>query len=281
MLDDLWTGGEDPEYLGQPRRVPAGVVSQGSLFFARRENEWFPVTTSPGFETCFVGHSPEVRSTSTRVLASEFELSDLGRVTWIGTGVGSSSSPGALVWQGISSPALTQPSKTATQIGWRTVSGAATWEFDPDSAELHYIDERDLLRRIAAATRAAQGEQFTTGYESKFRRQLAEWFRSFGTPVIEALFECLAASSVDTDVLGQGLRFLGTVVDASSLDARLVFIARYLRAPSAEVRDAAANALEVLGDRRGASYLREAASHEDHVVLKYEFLEIAAQLETD
>lgn len=263
-------------------RYPIATSGHESHFPTNQNAGWFSVSRGGGVDTGFETPVHETSPGEIRICAPDIVLCDWGgsEILVEAKTAGSYIRPEAMFWRDVSSASRTNPSGTETRVAWIAVSDAATWDDAPDVASVKDIHSQSVARTVAAITRAARGEHFESGYESQFRRQLAHLYRSFGSSVIDALCERMTTAGVDADVLAQGLRFLATVDDPRSLDRRLECIASFLQDPSAVVRDSAGTALEVLGDRRAVTYLREAASREDHVVLKYELLEIAAELET-
>jgi HEAT repeat protein len=133
---------------------------------------------------------------------------------------------------------------------------------------------------VSSIIAAGLNEHFESGYESNYRKRLADSHRRFGRPIIEAL--CTQVKSLPrpySGLLRETFAFLSTLRDDSSKDDRLVFLASYLQDPSPIVRDSAATAIGDMADKRAIDYLRSASEKEKHPRLKFEFLEIAAELE--
>jgi hypothetical protein len=163
-------------------------------------------------------------------------------------------------------------------MAWLEVPQGATW-YDPMEGGAHDLFSAWAIENVAAVIAAGLNEHFESGYESTFRRNLVYMHRRFGFSAIEALCAQLKALARPySSLLQESFAFLSAIRDEQSLDFRLVFLASYLSDSSAVNRDAAATALADLGDRRGVEYLRAAAAKEAHPRLKYEYLEIAAEL---
>lgn len=186
--------------------------------------------------------------------------------------------PDATIWQDVSSGSYFENGPSPT-IAWVDVSEATTWE---EVLEGHDQDDfigQSVHAQVQTAIRAAHGELFESGYESQFRQTLRRMYCALGSRVVEAVCEQLATFGISDEILAQAFKFLVDVKDSATADLRLVSIAQFLRSESALTRDAAATALGALNDRRAAAYLREAAVRESHPTLKYDFLEIAAELD--
>lgn len=161
---------------------------------------------------------------------------------------------------------------------WLEVTHGTTWHGAIESIAHDYTSTW-AVDHVAAVITASLGEHFESGYQSTFRKNLIALHRWLGFPVVEALCaELKALSRPYSGLLQESFAFLTAVGDEQSLDFRLVFLASYLRDPSPVIRDAAAVALADLGDKRGIEYLKAAAANEAHPRLKYEYLEIAAEL---
>ena len=188
--------------------------------------------------------------------------------------------PEAMVWQDVSSGSYIGQSPSPT-IAWVDLSEATTWEGPLEANDRGNFIGQSVQTQVQAAIRAARGEPFESGYESQFRKTLGCMYRALGSRVVEAVCDELGSLGIGDEILAQVFKFLVDTNDSASADLRLVTIAQFLRSQSALTRDAAATALDALDDRRAAAYLREAAVSETHAMLKCEFLEIAAELETE
>ena len=186
--------------------------------------------------------------------------------------------PEAMVWQDVSSGSYLGQSPSPT-IAWVDLSEATTWEGPLEANDPDNFLGQSVQVQVQTAIRAAHGEIFESGYESQFRKTLGRMYRLFGSRVVEAVCDELRTFGIGDEILAQVFKFLVDVKDSASADLRFVSIAQFLRSDSALTRDAAATALGALDDRRAAAYLREAAVKESHPTLKYEFLEIAAELD--
>lgn len=188
--------------------------------------------------------------------------------------------PEPIIWQDVSSDSYLGQIPSPT-IAWLDLSEATTWEGPLEANDPDNFLGQSIQIQVQTAIRAARGEPFENGYESQFRKTLGRMYRALGSRVVEAVCDELGSLGIGDEILAQIFKFLVDVNDSASADLRLVSIAQFLRSHSALTRDAAATALDALDDRRAAAYLREAAARESHPMLKCEFLEIAAELETE
>ncbi len=188
--------------------------------------------------------------------------------------------PEAALWRDVSSGSNLGLTSGPT-IAWVDLSDATTWEGPLEANDPDNFLDQSVGAQVQTAIRGARGEHFESGYESQFRKTLGRMYRVLGSRVVETVCDELAKSGIGDEILAQAFKFLVDVRDPGSRDLRLVTIAQFLRSYSALTRDAAATALSALDDARAVAYLRDAAGKESHPFLKYEFLEIAADLEAE
>jgi hypothetical protein len=186
----------------------------------------------------------------------------------------------ALDRPGANSPSFEESPWASTSMAWVEVPQGATWHIRTSFGDEDELSSAGLSEEVSTILASAINETFETGYQSVFHKNLTSLYVRFGSPVVEALCHDLKALSRPySSLLREAFRFLASLDDPESQDFRLVFLAGYLSDSSPINRDSAALALADLADPRGAQYLRAASENETHPRLKFEMLEMAAELD--
>lgn len=125
-----------------------------------------------------------------------------------------------------------------------------------------FVLDAQVYQEVLDIFRAAAFETFEYGMESDFVAGLEALTGRFGSVVLAAIASIIMGGYAYPQVAAEALRWLGSVRDIETHQARLRLLERSLRSPSRWVRDGAAQGLDDLGDPHAVPHLRAAVDRE-------------------
>jgi hypothetical protein len=167
--------------------------------------------------------------------------------------------------------ASTQPRKAFRPSHVQNLVGSST--------ELYELSDA-LYSKIETIFWTAKGEVFEDGMESAFSQQLISFVKRYGNNVLESITCLIVYESVDPEVSGEALRWLGRIEHAESYKYRCWLLERSLSLSSTRVRDGAILGLASMDDKHAIPYLKLAIGKEQCFELKADMELVLEQLES-
>lgn len=144
---------------------------------------------------------------------------------------------------------------------------------------------RDVLftstieEQIKHVFREAVGQDFEDGMESAFSRAVVAIIEERGRKAIDALTRLVAANILDTELTSEALRWIGSMDDAGTHDARRELLEGCLGHSDYLVRDGAICGLSGLEDATSISEVRRALDREPYPQLAKDLEQLLCDLE--
>lgn len=144
---------------------------------------------------------------------------------------------------------------------------------------------RDVLfastieEQIKRVFREAIGQDFEDGMESTFSRAVVAIIEERGRKAIDALTRLVAANVIDTELISEALRWIGSMDDAGTHDARRELLEGCLGHSHYLVRDGAICGLSGLEDATSISEVKRALDREPYPQLAEDLEQLLCDLE--
>jgi HEAT repeat protein len=160
-----------------------------------------------------------------------------------------------------------------------TTGSPQSWTGTPASTEQTLTKPDYLQRRVLGLFASAAEEVFEEGTEPLFAKELVALIMDHGNAAVAALESALETPGKDVEVAREVLRWLGVIDHSQSRRYRRAVLEKYLEAPSARLRYAAALGLAEMDDPAAIPALAEAIRTEPHDKIRWHFQLVLDQLE--
>lgn len=140
--------------------------------------------------------------------------------------------------------------------------------------------DEQFLPVVKALFAAGKEVHFEDGMDTKFSNDLIDLVESGGALVCGVIETLIINESVDPDVAGEALRWLGRMDSRQTLDRRRLLLEKCLQSKSRLVRDGALLGLASIDDHRSIQPLKDAIQREECVGLREDMEEVLHQLQS-